>query len=66
MDLSTSIAQLSMTMQGTQLQQNIGTSLLKKTMDVSSELAQGTLEMLNAAPAAAFPGDIGAIFDARA
>ena len=66
MDLSTSIAQLSMTMQGTQLQQNIGTSLLKKTMDVSSELAQGTLEMLNAAPAAAFPGDIGAIFDAIA
>lgn len=66
MDLSTSIAQLSMNMHQTQLQQNIGTSMLKKSMDVSSQLAQGTLEMLNAAPAAAFPGDIGAIFDARA
>ncbi|MGN0587140.1 MAG: YjfB family protein [Oscillospiraceae bacterium] len=66
MDLSTSIAQLSMSMQRTQLQQNIGTGLLKKTMDVNSELVQGTLEMLNAAPAAAFPGDIGAVFDVRA
>ena len=66
MDLSTSIAQTAMSMHQTQLQQNIGTSMLKKSMDVSSQLAQGTLEMLNAAPAKAFPGDIGAIFDARA
>jgi len=65
MDMSTSIAQTAMSMKQAQFQQNLGVSLLKKTMDISSELAMGTIEMMNDT-AKAFAGDIGAMFDARA
>ena len=66
MDLSTSVAQLSMNMSSTRLQQQLGTSVMKKALDVSSELALGALEMLDKSSPAAFSGDVGAIFDVRA
>lgn len=65
MDLSTSIAQMSTAMQQTSLQQGISSSIMKKSMDVSSELAAGEVAMISKG-ATAFPGDAGAIFDARA
>ncbi|MCD7731755.1 MAG: YjfB family protein [Oscillospiraceae bacterium] len=66
MELSTSIAEMSMIMSQTQVQQQVGTSMLKKAMDTSSELALGAIEMLDNSSAQTFAGDIGAIFDARA
>ena len=65
MDMSTSIASTAMAMKQAQFQQQAGTSILKKSMDVSSQLAMGTIEMINDS-AKAFAGDIGALFDARA
>lgn len=65
MDMSTSIASMAMSMKQTQFQQQAGMSILKKSMDVSSQLAMGTIEMMNDS-AKAFAGDIGALFDARA
>ncbi len=65
MDMSTSIASTAMAMKQTQFQQQAGMSILKKSMDVSSQLAMGTIEMMND-NAKAFAGDIGALFDARA
>lgn len=65
MDMSTSIASTAMAMKQTQFQQQAGVSILKKSMDVSSQLAMGTIEMMNDS-AKAFAGDIGAMFDARA
>lgn len=66
MDMSTSIAQLSMDMSAVKFQNQLGTSVLKKSLDVTSELAAGQLKMLDNSSAVAFSGDIGAIFDARA
>lgn len=65
MDMSTSIASMAMEMKQTQFQQQAGVSILKKSMDVSSQLAMGTIEMMNDS-AKAFAGDVGAMFDARA
>lgn len=65
MDMSTSIASTAMAMSQTNFQQQAGMTVLKKSMDVSSELAMGTIEMMNDS-VKAFSGDIGAIFDARA
>lgn len=65
MDMSTSIASMAMSMKQAQFQQQAGMSILKKSMDVSSQLAAGTIEMMNDS-AKAFAGDIGALFDARA
>ena len=65
MDMSTSIASMAMEMKQTQFRQQAGVSILKKSMDVSSQLAMGTIEMMNDS-AKAFAGDIGAMFDARA
>ena len=65
MDMSASIASTAMAMKQTQFQQQAGMSILKKSMDVSSQLAMGTIEMMND-NAKAFAGDIGALFDARA
>jgi hypothetical protein len=66
MDLNTSIAQLSMDMSAVKFQNQLSTSVLKKTLDVTSELASSQLDMLDNSSAVAFSGDIGAIFDARA
>ena len=65
MDMSTSIASMALSMKQTHFQQQAGMSILKKSMDVSSQLAMGTIEMMNDS-AKAFAGDIGALFDARA
>lgn len=65
MDMSASIASTAMAMKQSQFQQQVGVSMLKKSMDVSSQLAMGTIEMMNDS-AKAFAGDIGALFDARA
>ena len=65
MDMRTSIASTALAMSQSQFQQQAGVSILKKSMDVSSQLAMGTIEMMNDS-AKAFAGDIGAVFDARA
>ena len=54
-----------MAMKQAEFRQQAGVSILKKSMDVSSQLAMGTIEMMNDS-AKAFAGDIGALFDARA
>lgn len=65
MDMSTSIASTAMAMKQAEFRQQAGVSILKKSMDVSSQLAMGTIEMMNDS-AKAFAGDIGALFDTRA
>lgn len=65
MDMGTSIASTAMAMKQAEFRQQAGVSILKKSMDVSSQLAMGTIEMMNDS-AKAFAGDIGAVFDARA
>lgn len=65
MDMSTSIALTAMAMKQAEFRQQAGVSILKKSMDVSSQLAMGTIEMMNDS-AKAFAEDIGAVFDARA
>lgn len=65
MDLSNSIAQMATSMSQANLQQGISTAMLKKSMDTASQLAQGQINMISQG-AQAFPGDAGAIFDARA
>ena len=65
MDMSTSIASTAMAMKQAEFRQQAGVSILQKSMDVSSQLAMGTIEMMNDS-AKAFAGDIGAVFDARA
>lgn len=65
MDMSTSIASTAMAMKQAEFRQQAGVSILKKSMDVSSQLAMGTIEMMNDS-AKAFAGDIGAVFDATA
>lgn len=65
MDMSTSIASTAMAMKQAEFRQQAGVSILKKSMDVGSQLAMGTIEMMNDS-AKAFAEDIGAVFDARA
>ena len=66
MEISNSIATMAMSMSQDSLQQNINTSMMKKTMDTQESMAAQLLEMMNTSPARAFGSDIGAIFDARA
>lgn len=66
MDLTTSIASMATSMSNMSLQNNISNAMMKKTMDTQENMAAGILRMMDAAPARAFAGDVGAIFDARA
>lgn len=50
MDLTMSIAAMSMSMKTAQLQQSVDVSLLKKAMNTEQELAAQTLESLKSLP----------------
>lgn len=63
MDL-TSIANMAMSMKQTQLMNNIGTSMMKKAMDVTQTQAQGIVDMANNMPK--FNGEVGSLLDVRA
>lgn len=64
MDLSTSLANMSMSMSNAKLQQGISTAMAKKAMDTSTDMAQGVIEMMDAIPK--FTGAKGSILDVRA
>ncbi|MGN0674817.1 MAG: YjfB family protein [Oscillospiraceae bacterium] len=64
MDLSNSIAQMSMNMSAAQLQQGVNTAMMKKAMESSTDMIKGVLEMADAIPK--FPGANGSILDVRA
>lgn len=67
MEMANSIAEMSMAMSQVQFQQSLGTTLLKKSMDMSQTTAEAALRMLDAsAPAQVFPGDIGSLLDVNA
>ena len=51
MDLTMSVAAMSMSMKSSQLQQAVDISLLKKAMNTEQELAAQTLESLQSMPA---------------
>lgn len=63
MDMS-SIANMAMSMKQTQLMNNIGTSVMKKAMDVTQTQAQGIVDMANNMPK--FNGEVGSLLDVRA
>lgn len=65
MDLSTSIADLSISMSQAKFQQDLGVSLLKKAMDTSTDMASGVIEMMDNSTQT-FAGDVGAVLDVRA
>lgn len=50
MDLTMSIAAMSMSMKTAQLQQSVDVSLLKKAMNTEQELAAQTIESLQSLP----------------
>lgn len=67
MELSNSIANLSMQMSAVNTSSKFSTGLLSKVMDFSEQSAMGIVEMIDDVnPAVAFPGDVGYNFDARA
>lgn len=49
MDLSMSIAAMSMSIASSQQQMNIGLAMVKKTMESSEETAEGLYQMMDAA-----------------
>ena len=64
MDMSTSIASTATAMKASQLQQNVQTSVLKKTMETQQQVGAGIVNMLNEMPK--FSGENGFLFDAIA
>ena len=64
MELSNSIAQLSMNMSAAKFQQNLHTTMLKKAIDSNVDLMTGLLQMMDSVPK--FSGDNGTILDVRA
>ncbi len=62
MDMMSSIADMSMAMSATKVQQQLSTSLLKKAMDTEQTAAA---QLFDSMPAS-FPGENGYIFDATA
>lgn len=55
MDMTMSIAAMSVNMNAAQLQQSVSVSLLKKAMNAEQELAAQTIETLQSMPA---PGQV--------
>ena len=64
MEMANSIASMATSMKASQLQQNVQTSVLKKTMDTQQQLGAGIVNMLNEMPK--FSGENGFLFDAIA
>ena len=64
MNLVNSIADMSMTMSAAKFQQDIGLTMMKKTMETSVDMMNGVLKMADSIPH--FPGANGSILDVRA
>lgn len=61
MEMVNSIAEMSMTMSAMKTQQSVELAVMKKTMDVSTEMVSDLLEDLPV-----FPGENGALLNVRA
>ena len=64
MELSNSIASLAMDMSAAKFQQNLQMSVLKKSMDSSTDLMMGLIKMIDSVPK--FSGENGSILNVRA
>ena len=63
MDLVNSIAEMSMTMSAMKTQQRVEIAVMKKTMDVSTEMVS---DLLDAMSVPTFPGENGSLLNVRA
>lgn len=63
MELVNSIAEMSMTMSAVKTQQSIETAVMKKAMDVSTEMVS---DLFDAMSVPVFPGENGALLNVRA
>ena len=64
MDMVTSIANMSMAMSAAKFQQDLGLTMMKKTMEANTDMINGKLDMADSVPH--FPGANGSILDVRA
>jgi len=64
MDMVTSIANMSMAMSSAKFQQDLGLTMMKKTMEANTDMINGILDMVDSVPH--FPGANGSILDVRA
>ena len=64
MELSNSIASLAMNMSAAKFQQNLQTTMLKKSMDSNTDLMMGLIRMMDSVPK--FSGEKGSLLDVRA
>lgn len=64
MELSNSIASLAMNMSAAKFQQDVQTSVLKKSMETNVDLMNSLLKMMDSVPK--FNGEKGSILDVRA
>ena len=64
MDMVTSIANMSMAMSAAKFQQDLGLTMMKKTMEANVDMINGVLDMADSVPH--FPGANGSILDVRA
>lgn len=64
MDMVTSIADMSMAMSTAKFQQDLGLTMMKKTMEANVDMINGVLDMADSVPH--FPGANGSILDVRA
>ncbi|MDE6595426.1 MAG: YjfB family protein [Oscillospiraceae bacterium] len=63
MELVNSIAEMSMTMSAMKTQQSLEIAMMKKTMDVSTEMVSDLLDTMSVPT---FPGENGALLNVRA
>ena len=64
MDLVNSIANMSMAMSTAKFQQDLGLTMMKKTMEANVDMINGVLGMADSVPH--FAGENGAMLDVRA
>ena len=64
MDMVTSIANMSMAMSAAKFQQDLGLTMMKKSMEANVDMINGVLDMANSVPH--FPGANGSLLDVRA
>lgn len=63
MELVNSIAEMSMTMSAMKTQQSVELAVMKKTMDVSTEMVSDLLDTMSVPT---FPGENGSLLNVRA
>lgn len=64
MELANSIANMSMAMSAAKFQQDLGLTMMKKTMESSVDMMNGVLNMADSVPR--FAGENGSILNVRA